>query len=797
MADSDRIAILEKKLREAEEGRREEQRRAEEAEEGRREEQRRAEEAEEGRREEQRAEEQKEQMRPTTLDEYITACHDLVFSKFRVEQDKALTSNGPVANPQNKLCPTHLEPWTDFLEQQRTTFGKLYASFPTNRRVFENRTFMHGLGNRVSRRAIADEKALEYFLHNSVEDPVRAIMDELKKVAQVRTNFNVGGGIVFENHPHALSDNGEEVLEREAASTSPQTPERGRDLNQLRPDQICVYRSDNGPSARRSMVYVCEYKAPHKLTAPHLRLGLRPMNIFDKVVNRKTIPTSADPDEQFRYHAEKLTAAALTQTYHYMIHGGLEFGLLTTGEAIVFLKLNWENPGTLYFHLAEPKSEIDVHPQHVQYCAAVGQYLAFGLLALGSPGQRRERGQDERNRVIAGLSRWAQDFESTLHSIPASGRKAPDSCIDSPDYQPTTHSKVDRSPIITRKRARRPRVDKSVPEIPRQYSPSSSDDETAHQPPDTPSPVERRAPSSGQTARRSQRLAQRPHEPRGGNGQSRRYCTQKCLLGLVKGDVLDLQCPNVALHRKSGRASLNDKKARHPIGHDEWLRLLSQQLANSLDHGVIKLGLEGARGVLFQVTLLAYGYTFVCKGTVQAFVKDLKREAVVYRRLQAIQGISIPVFLGAIDLRSIDRTYYYDHRVYVIHMTFFSWGGCSLDEVAIPNSGKEQLEAKVRRALSAIHREGVVHNDVRTSNMLLDPETQEVMLIDFERAVLLDQPRRPLGQLIPNKRAWNQETTAGKNGAQRTGKPRPDQQFSNDRAMVSIAFLETARHRCQ
>ncbi|KAI0408046.1 hypothetical protein F4802DRAFT_605130 [Xylaria palmicola] len=280
-------------------------------------------------------------------------------------------------------------------------------------------------------------------------------------------------------------------------------------------------------------------------------------------------------------------------------------------------------------------------------------------------------------------------------------------------------------------------------------------------------PAPRHAPNQEPLppVRRSQRvLAQRP---RAGDGQSRQHCTQECLLGLVNGDRLDRQCPNVALHRESSNNEYNNAEVSHPVQHGEWLRLLSQQLAHSLDDGVVKLGEEGARGVLFQVTMLAYGYTFVCKGTIRAFVKDLEHEADVYRRLKAVQGTSIPIFLGAIDLRSINRTYYYDHRVYIIHMTFFSWGGHSLNKALISDCPRKQLETRALRALHAIHREGVVHADIRSANMLLNPETQEVMLIDFERAWLLDPPRRPLGQLVPNKRAWNQETVVN---SQTTGR---------------------------
>jgi hypothetical protein len=180
-----------------------------------------------------------------------------------------------------------------------------------------------------------------------VEDPVRAIIEQLKQVDEVSSAFDMGNGIIFENHLHAISDIAEEVVARETPSTPLQTPDRTRDLNQLRPDQICVYRSNDALAMTRTMVYVSEYKSPHKLTAPHLRLGLRAMNIPKDVVNRKTIPTSMDPDALFQYLADRLTASAVTQTYHYMIEGGLEYGLLTTGEAIVFLRVDWEEPETL------------------------------------------------------------------------------------------------------------------------------------------------------------------------------------------------------------------------------------------------------------------------------------------------------------------------------------------------------------------------------------------------------------------------------------------------------------------
>ena len=116
---------------------------------------------------------------------------------------------------------------------------------------------------------------------------------------------------------------------------------------------------------------------------------------------------------------------------------------------------------------------------------------------------------------------------------------------------------------------------------------------------------------------------------------------------------------------------------RHLVDHAEWLRLLSEQFRRTLDDGVVRIGKQGARGVLFHVTLLTHGYTFVAKDTVPEFVEDLEHETAVYHRLQLVQGVYVPVFLGAVDLRDLGRVYYYDLRVRVVYMMFLSWAGRS------------------------------------------------------------------------------------------------------------------------
>jgi serine/threonine protein kinase len=184
--------------------------------------------------------------------------------------------------------------------------------------------------------------------------------------------------------------------------------------------------------------------------------------------------------------------------------------------------------------------------------------------------------------------------------------------------------------------------------------------------------------------------------------------------------------------------------------------MLRQQLEESLDDGITPLGLGGARGVLFKVTILTYGYTFVSKGTVRAFIPDLQHETNVYKRLRPAQGRHVPVFLGAVDLREMERIYYYDHRVYVVYMAFLSWGGCSLSDARATGVSRDELRDMAVRSLQTVHREGIRHKDVRDANMFFHEETG-VMVIDFERAEMDDVRREALAPVVPNKRRWTGE----------------------------------------
>jgi len=160
--------------------------------------------------------------------------------------------------------------------------------------------------------------------------------------------------------------------------------------------------------------------------------------------------------------------------------------------------------------------------------------------------------------------------------------------------------------------------------------------------------------------------------------------------------------------------------------------------------------MQGARGALFKVTLTSHGYTVMGKGTVLAFVKDLRHEAEVYRRLTTVQGVHVPICLGSIDL---DEPYYYDAGIRIVHLMLLSWGGECLDGTKTSTgTDGQRWTSDLVRAVNAIHGAGVLHRDIRMPNLLWNEETKRVMVIDFERAEIVKAIRRALLPMSPNRK---------------------------------------------
>ncbi|KAL1960140.1 hypothetical protein VTO42DRAFT_8683 [Malbranchea cinnamomea] len=340
---------------------------------------------------ERRAEIAEQRIRSLTFAEFLEACHHHISKPLRVETRPEYTTKGSITSPKGRICPTFLEPW-DFRATQQSLFDEVYwilqcsPSSPVT--VFPCILVMEDRGRLACFRALASEGDLAKHQMFEVEIPVQEVVERLIQIPEAREKFNLGERIIF--HPHTAS-----ITEKPDQSQPTQDGAR-------RADQNCVYMEAGG---QRRLLYIIEYKAAHKLTDAYLRAGLRRMNMWEQVVQRRTIPT--DSTEKLQYNAELLSCAAVTQAYEYMMKAGLEFGTLTNGSSKVMLWIPEDDPATLHYCLLEPRRDAEPDENGFRYAyTALGCHVGLTLLALQQP----QRGQKWRNTNIQKLNRWKVDL---------------------------------------------------------------------------------------------------------------------------------------------------------------------------------------------------------------------------------------------------------------------------------------------------------------------------------------------------------------------------------------------------
>ena len=199
---------------------------------------------------------------------------------------------------------------------------------------------------------------------------------------------------------------------------------------------------------------------------------------------------------------------------------------------------------------------------------------------------------------------------------------------------------------------------------------------------------------------------------------------------MVDGGELDWRCPNVKEHGKS----------RHQLDRNAFMRHIRELLRNQLDY-CVEMNMHGARGALFKVKLLGFGYTIAAKGTGVECATDLIHESKVYRRLLPLQGTCLSVHLG--DMK-VDSLLYYAGAVRIVHMMFLSFRGFPLRSLISPTLGDDAI-----CSLHAIHQLGVLQGDPEARNILAHPDRPGITWIDFERAEFVC-PRAVLGSLSLN-----------------------------------------------
>lgn len=716
-----------------------------------------------------------ERNQKTTFHEFLQACHGYLHKPLRVETRESWTTKG-VTNPARKYYPKTLKVWEDYSTLQDEVFSKVCNVFSVEGqqalRLFSPLLSIEDQGRLHCNIQIANEATLRTYQKAALEVYVTDIISRLSELRDFH-EYELGQGVVFENDANSLNDMADEVQERlriEPPRTPPPVarqfdspdleinPQGGR----TRADQYCIYKEIGG---KRELLFVVEYKSPHKLSIGNLTMGFREMDLKKEVIDRIDIPKpipKKESDEIFKseqgmtpkneaitarlqYNADKAVMAVATQTFHYMIENGLEYSYITTGEAFIFLRIKENDPTTLYYHVTVPNDEISETDAGFPYSqTAIAQVASLCLMAFKS----EQRDQRWRVNAKKQLEKYPiNSLETVQMETPASERKLAarrKRVRKSPLYKggkagPVTSNYMLRSKCKLNDPAPNPNDEPDDPDMPSGPARPSTGSPGQNQQKSLNNQKDNGGSGSDQ--------AKGSNQAKGSQEVQRQYCTQKCLLGITRGSTLDKNCPNVPLHPRRGK--------KHAVNQSKFLKLVQSQLAEDLDHNCEPLGLQGARGALFKVTLASHGYVFVGKGTVYAFVPDLLHEGKMYGLLSKLQGTAVPVCLGNINLL---EWYYLDVGVRILHMLLMSWGGNLVDD---DESVKDSpnLPGEIERTTAEVLGEGVDQMDIRPPNLLWNQEVQRVMLIDFERAVTTKRSKdsgmregRALQEISPNKK---------------------------------------------
>ncbi|KAJ5714337.1 uncharacterized protein N7483_011518 [Penicillium malachiteum] len=667
---------------------------------------------------------EKERNRSLTFMELIRHGHDLLSRPLRIRTPSRSTT-GTIPPPTGKYCPVRLEPWTNCaLEQQEIYDAVCKYLQPTKEapsRLPTSLITLEADARRFCLDPMHSEQSVESYERIAVEGHVRDIVAELCKIDAARNDFSLGDGIWFDNHKNSLDH--DECVEADLHQSS--------SIHNPKPDQFCIHRVNGNTS---TLLTTVEYKPPHKLPTEALRIGLRPMDLWRELVCSKKIPQ--EEASKLKYNIEKLACSALVQEYHVMIQEGLQYSWLTNGIARVLLRIPYDEPGTLQYFFCDPNGELkgEIRQNFQEPKTSIARVLCLCLMAFRAP----LRDHEWRNNARSKLPLWTTSFDHTRSQIPSlelqqlplhsdsTDYASPESTVDpSPDYQagpyPLDH------PTKKGRRATRSQAGCALPTTRyRSQSPDSSGSEPNQ------APGRKRgfnqvgsSPSAQQTAREN-----RTRHSQGSQSRDAQFCTQRCLLGLQNGHILDESCPNATLHRQ-GTGDL-----KHPITADELMHSLKAQLDENIDR-CVSLGSCGQSGAPFKLTCAIYGYTVIGKGTTSSLWREVSREAQAYRILQKAQASAVPVFLGAINLAKI---YFLHGAGDIRHMLVMAWGGESIATMEL----KPWLRKEIHKSENEIKALGIIHEDLwcgideglRSGNILWNEELRRALIIDFHRCTL-------------------------------------------------------------
>ncbi|OAA34680.1 hypothetical protein ISF_10003 [Cordyceps fumosorosea ARSEF 2679] len=443
-----------------------------------------------------------------------------------------------------------------------------------------------------------------------------------------------------------------------------------------------------GIDGNESAAFMYDYKAAHKFAVEDLEAALRKETLFMDVYEwAQNDQYKTDSTLRKKEREAARIAMALIQVFNSMLWRGVPYGYVAAGKSLVGLYYDRAEPLVLRWHLCVPDKMVirptaELHVEQVSQ-TAVAQLASFCLLSLRSQALTGRPLKEAMNQAEGILKKWKRE----AYTDPVTPQESDDT--DSSSSMPSRGTDksfaCDTSPVARLcGRRHRARI------------------------------LQRLSSRAMRTKKAEQRVINTSTEQEPAATRERRTPTAGA--------------PNVLYHGVCGNT-------RHPIDAQELTKLMSEQLRHdpyeSCD-ALIGRRKYGSSGVLFKLELARFGYTFVGKGTVSARPRRLEHECSIYQRLEKLQGDVVPVHLGMVSFRP---GYLLPGGAYIIHMMLMSWAGVEMDTT------RSNLEWEVQRSIQTIYENGVDHQDEREPNLLWNAERCRVMVIDFDQATVLPQPK--------------------------------------------------------
>ncbi|KAL5598827.1 uncharacterized protein BROUX77_005860 [Berkeleyomyces rouxiae] len=771
------------------------------------------------------AEKERRKTRPSTLSSYIYYNHSMGFQTLNVEAKNYSTGTNATSIAK-RYYPRKLQPWLEFPKFHEERFSAL-NQLCKNDHIFESYTLTAGCPFYLKGVNIGNEGSCSLFCHMVTERPVKHIFDyylQQRPCGVKEILFNKSPSLkqtymdhiqstqfqddisLFPEGPDFDLSYDEPLIDGDAPNipldelvddeqgpcvsmavlplrpnpentnkNSPATDHNDRDGPQtqsatgpksgrkraasslhpidssrpakihatgrrIRLDAMCFGKEQLDTSKG---LFVVEYKPPQKMAPDVLRRILNKDkgtddSIFERCIESKLVehfsrddPSLLDLDakdkRQFQI-AHAFVVKALVQTFHYMIATRIPYATLTTGECTVFLHHSLSEPGVLQYHLAVHRDDVSGIPFYKSADPPPDDVIAAAY--------------------ENGIKRTAIALTSTLLALAL-------------EYDPKNDPNFNKTLDLP--------IWADSPSKDQKSLPDTRDGDSGKQQDQGNSSSHVEGQSDGQTSdtttHASLDLVSEVHT----DVPLLPYCTHECLLGLMRGGWLDEHCPNFDTH-KAGSQGPSNLFQRHPITHKELRSLVKSQLnmANRSGFEVLR-GEKGFFGSLVKITLQHYGYTFVAKATISYCMPLLRHEIKAYRRLESLQGIAVPVCLGH------------------VHLDLGIYTGCIAEELLLLSyAGRHvrdlnDVKSEVDELCQMLRDAGVEHGDVREPNVVLDPESATLMLIDFDRAEfhapaapLLPSPTGPFMPAAKNQK-MDQYVTRWKEG--RALQPTPDHEI--------------------